>query len=164
MMMGRPGCTQPPEDRPAVGNPDFDRKISNMIQFSVPVIGVQELRAIQEEVLIFDAREREEFEISHIEGARYLGYKQFEESALMDLPKDQKIVLYCSIGYRSEKVAEKLKALGFEQVYNLYGSIFEWVNAGFPIVGPDGQQSKQLHTYNAKWSKWVDPQQAERVW
>lgn len=164
LMLGRPGCTQPPEDRPAIENAEFDERLTQLLSFSVPVIGVQELRDIQEEVYIFDAREREEFEVSHIEGAQYLGYKNLEEEALRGVPKDSTVVVYCSVGYRSEKVSEQLRERGFTKVYNLYGSIFEWVNQGYPIVNPESKSTKQLHTYNKKWSKWVEENQIEKVW
>jgi rhodanese-related sulfurtransferase len=164
LMLGRPGCTQVPENRPSIGNPEFDQRLTQMLSFSVPVIGVQELRNIQEEVYIFDAREREEFEVSHIEGARFLGYNKLNKKALRDVPKDSTVIIYCSVGYRSEKVSEKLREQGFTKVYNLYGSIFEWVNQGYPVVNPEGKSTKQLHTYNKKWSKWVEENQAEKVW
>jgi len=164
MMLSRPGCAQAPEDRPPIGNPKFDEKISSMLSFTVPTIGVQEVRDIQGEVYIFGARNREEYEVSHIEGARFLGFTKIEEEALNGVPKDSKVVLYCSIGYRSEKIAEQLQEKGFTNVYNLYGSIFEWVNQGLPVVDATGEQTKKVHTYNAKWGKWVDKKQAEKVW
>jgi rhodanese-related sulfurtransferase len=164
LMLGRPGCTQPPADRPHVGSPEFDEKISSMLSFSVPTIGVQEVRDIQDEVHIFDARNREEYNVSHIKGSRFLGYKDLEEQALDGVPKDSKVVLYCSIGYRSEKVAEQLRERGYTNVYNLYGSIFEWVNQGLPVVDTTGEQTKKVHTYNSRWSKWLDKKQAEKVW
>jgi rhodanese-related sulfurtransferase len=45
------------------------------------------------------------------------------------------------VGYRSEKVTEKLQKAGFTQVSNLYGGIFEWVNQGYPIVNQSGATS-----------------------
>ena len=164
MVLGKLGCTQAPAERPHVENPAFDKKISEMIRFSVPTIGVQELSNIQNEVHIFDAREQQEFEVSHIEGAQYLGYEAFDEARLAGIPKDATIVLYCSIGYRSEKIGEKLQKMGYSKVYNLYGSIFEWVNQGFPLVGPDGHPTRKVHTYNSKWSQWVSAEKAENVW
>ena len=164
LMLGRPGCTQPPEDRPPIENAEFDKRLTRLLSFSVPVMGVQELRDIQEEVYIFDAREREEFEVSHIQGARYLGYRKLNEKALRGVPKDSTLVVYCSVGYRSEKISEKLRERGFTKVYNLYGSIFEWVNQGYPVVTPEGKSTKQLHTYNRKWSKWVEENQINKVW
>ncbi|MCB0558078.1 MAG: rhodanese-like domain-containing protein [Phaeodactylibacter sp.] len=159
-----PACSQPPASRPPVKNDKFDEELTRLLSFSVPTIGVQELRNIQNEVYIFDAREEEEYRVSHIEGARYLGYKKFDEQKLADVPEDARIVLYCSVGYRSEKIGERLQKMGFTDVNNLYGSIFEWVNQGYPVVGADGATTPKVHTYNSKWSQWVDNDKAEKVW
>lgn len=153
-----------PTTRPHCINPGFDKKVENMISFSIPTIGVQELREIQNEVYIFDVREEEEYEVSHIKNARYLGYQDFLPQRLNGVPKDAKIVLYCSIGYRSEKIGEKLSSLGYNNVVNLYGSIFEWVNRSYPVVDKDGNPTKKVHTYNRQWSKWVDEKKIEITW
>jgi len=157
-------CAQVPANRPHVRNPAFDTKVSQTISFSVPLISVAELKKELDSVYLFDAREKEEFEVSHIPGANYLGYNDFDTARLENIPKDAKLALYCSIGYRSEKIGEKLQKLGFTNVQNLYGSIFEWVNEGNQVVDMDGKPTKRLHTYNKAWSKWVDERKAEKVW
>lgn len=159
------GCAQTkPADRPHCIDKAFDQKVSNMISFSVPTIGVSELRDIQDEVYIFDTRKKEEYEVSHLPNARYLGYEDYDVERLTNVPKNSKIVLYCSIGYRSEKIGEKLVSEGYTKVYNLYGSIFEWVNQGNPIVNQNNQPTQKVHTYNRQWSKWLDGKKAEKVW
>ena len=40
------------------------------------------------------------------------------------------IIVYCSIGVRSEDIGEKLKELGYTKILNLYGGIFDWKNKG----------------------------------
>ncbi|MEL7118904.1 MAG: rhodanese-like domain-containing protein, partial [Bacteroidota bacterium] len=127
-------CSQNVKTTKLVAKEDFDKRISSLLNFTVPVIGVEELANIKNEVIIFDAREYKEYKISHIENAEYIGYKKFDANQLKGIPKDQKIVLYCSIGYRSEKIGEQIKELGFTKVYNLYGSIFEWANRGYELV------------------------------
>ncbi len=158
------GCAQVPKERPHLENPAFDKKLAKLLQFSVPLIGVQELHNIQREVYIFDTREWREYEVSHIEGARYLGYDDFDAKRLQDIPKNAKIVLYCSVGYRSEKIGEKVRKLGYEKVYNLYGSIFEWANEGYPVVDLKGNPSDKVHTYNKDWSKWLDAEKVTKTW
>ncbi len=158
------GQGKTPDDRPHCKDQAFDAKVSGMIQFSVPVMGVEELHNIQSEVYIFDARKREEYEVSHIPGAKYIGFEDFDPARLEGLPKDAPIVLYCSIGYRSEKIGEKLKSQGFTRVYNLFGSLFEWANRGYPMVDTKGQPTTTVHTYNKSWSKWVDGKKVEKVW
>ena len=127
-------CAQAPAVRPAVQNDKFDQRLGSLLSFTVPLIGVKELADKKEEYVILDTREQEEYTLSHIEGAQHLGYGQLNQTVLSDLDKDTPIVLYCSVGYRSEKIGERLKKKGFTNVYNLYGSIFEWVNQGQPVV------------------------------
>ncbi len=158
------GCAQAPEQRPKIASKPFDKKLTQLLRFTVPLIGVQELHDIQDEVFIFDTRKREEYAVSHIAGARYLGYEDFDERRLQDVPKDAKIVLYCSVGYRSEKIGERLQKAGFTKVYNLYGSIFEWLNQGFAVVDEQGKPMKKVHTYNKDWSKWMQNDAVQKVW
>jgi len=157
-------CAQVPEKRPYIKDPVFDKKISRTISFTIPTIGVDELKAVDEPVFILDAREKEEFEISHIPNARYIGYKNINEDILADIPKTSRVVLYCSIGYRSEKIGEKMKKKGYSNVYNLYGSIFEWINQGNTLVDAQGQVTSRIHTYNQNWSQWITNEEAEKVW
>ena len=135
-----------------------------MLRFSVPLYSVEEWHKQLNEVFVIDAREKKEYDVSHIPGAQFGGYDDFDISVFTELRKDQPIVMYCSIGYRSEKVAEKMKKAGFTQVYNLYGSIFEWVNQGYPVVDQNGNPTNEVHTYNQKWSKWLDEQKAKKRW
>ena len=145
-------------------NPEFEKEVDSYLNYSVPAITVKNLIEIKEDVILLDAREMKEYEVSHIPGARYVGYDDFDESQLYDIDKDQRIVVYCSIGYRSEKVGEKLKKLGYSNAYNLFGSIFEWANAGQPLEDKAGKSTNKIHTYNKKWSKWVNNGAAEKVW
>lgn len=155
---------QKPVQKPACMNPEFDKKVSQTIQFSVPLMSVEELKSNTQKLRIFDARERAEFEVSHIPGAEWVGYKHFDIRAYSKLPKDTQIVVYCSIGYRSEKIGEQLKVNGFAEVYNLYGSIFEWVNKGYPLVDGKGREVREVHTYNKEWSRWVDASKVKKIW
>lgn|SRR5690606_16895246 len=158
------GCAQAPENRPKVSDNDFDKKLTTLLDFEVPLIGVDELQAKQGEVKIFDTREKEEYEVSHIPGAVHLGYDHFDEKILKNVPKDASIVLYCSVGYRSEKIGERLQKMGFKNVKNLYGSIFEWMNRGNPVVDKSGKNTFKIHTYNKNWSRWVSVKKAEKIW
>jgi thioredoxin len=45
--------------------------------------------------------------------------------------------VYCASGGRSRAAAERLAALGFEQVFDLTGGITAWSRAGLPIVRPE---------------------------
>jgi rhodanese-related sulfurtransferase len=58
----------------------------------------------------------------------------FSEEVVADLPREAPVIVYCSVGYRSEKIGEKLQKLGFQNVHNLYGGIFQWKNDGFEVL------------------------------
>ena len=114
--------------------------------------------------IIFDAREKAEFDVSHIPDAIYLGYSDFNVVRIKNIPKEKNIVIYCSIGYRSEKIGEKLLRLGYKNVYNLYGSIFEWANEKYPLLSSNGKTTYTVHSYNKSWSKWVTNEEIRTVW
>lgn len=160
------GCSPTPlySQKSQCMDPEFHEKVHRTISGSIPTMDAAELKEKLQNLRIFDAREREEYEVSHIPGAEYIGYKNFDIKSLANIPKDTPIVLYCSIGYRSEKIGEKLQAKGFTNVFNLYGSIFEWVNRGYPVVNSSGEEVKKVHTYNKEWSRWVDENQAQKIW
>jgi rhodanese-related sulfurtransferase len=149
---------------PRCENEIFDKAVREALSFSMPVIDVNNLKKNINDVVILDAREKEEFEISHIPGAKWIGYSKINEELLDQIDKNQKIILYCSIGYRSEKVAEKLKEKGFSKVYNLFGSIFEWSNRGYPLEDINQKSTNKVHTYNKKWSRLVDGNKAQKIW
>lgn len=160
------GCqAQVPADKPSCKNKAFDEAVTDLLSFTVPLKSVKELSNENlEDYLILDAREKKEYEVSHIKGAKYIGYKKFNIESLEGTDKDQPIVVYCSVGYRSEKIGEKLQKAGFSQVYNLYGSIFEWVNNGHEIKDSEGKTTSKIHTYSKKWGKWVFNEKYIRVW
>jgi len=124
---------------------------------SVPYISVQELAMPKTNAIILDAREIKEYNVSHLKDAIYVGYEDFQiDSVQKKLPnKDSKIVVYCSLGIRSEEVAEKLKKAGYTNVFNLYGGIFEWKNNNFTIYDSEEKETENVHTFNGAWSKWL---------
>lgn len=124
----------------------------------VPYISVEELRMHQldDNVVILDAREKKEFQVSHIGNAIFVGYNNFDETKLKDISKDEKIVVYCSVGIRSEDVANRIIKAGFKNVQNLYGGIFEWKNEDFPVIGANGKETEKVHAYSKRWSKWLE--------
>jgi rhodanese-related sulfurtransferase len=145
-------------------NPKFEKRINRLIKHSIPTLTVMELAKSNDQYLLLDARELEEYRISHIPGAKHIGYNDFDIKSMKGIDKNKPIVLYCSIGYRSEKIGEKLRDAGYTNVQNLFGSIFEWVNQELPVENSKDEIVKKVHTYNRMWSKWVDKKKIERVW
>ena len=136
----------------------FETMINGLIKNAVDTInsqGVQELLASDNAVLL-DAREKKEFEVSHIPGAISVGYEKFNLDSLSEIDKNKTVIVSCSIGKRSEDIGLKLKDAGFTDVKNHYGGIFDWTNRGYPVVDEYGQDVKRVHPYNSFWGIWVN--------
>lgn len=111
--------------------------------------------------LLLDTRQQEEYNVSHLAGAKLVDYESFQAEQLQQVPKDTPIILYCSVGYRSERVGEELKAAGYTNVRHLYGGLFEWVNQGQPVYNSKGKTNK-VHAYSRSWGIWL--QKGEKVY
>lgn len=137
---------------------NYDNELKGMYNNTVSLITPTELsEQIESDVniIILDTREKNEFKVSHLKDARYVGYNGFTMNAVKDIPKDAEIVLYCSLGVRSEKIGEQLLQAGYTNVRNLYGGIFEWVYEGNEIVDKSESKTSKVHTYDENWSKWL---------
>lgn len=139
----------------ACGQGTYDEKLESLYKKTVPIIHADSLKPRQSNVVILDTRAKEEFEVSHIEGARFVDYDGFKISEVGDISKDSEVIVYCSVGYRSERIGEKLQKAGFTNVKNLYGGIFSWKNEGYEVVGSQGSPTDSVHTYNKSWGKWL---------
>ena len=140
----------------SVESTSFQLMLKTLLSHTVPEVNVTDVDP-QDDVILLDAREKAEFDLSHIENAIWVGYDDFDMSRVADIPKDKKVVVYCSVGYRSEKVCEQLIAAGFEDASNMFGGIFEWGNQDKPVVDENGEQDK-IHPYDSKWGLWLDKQ------
>ena len=137
----------------SIAQSDFSltEKVKSVLGFTMPTVHVDEVITM-ESVTLLDAREFNEYQISHLPNAIYVGDKDFKLSSVAEISKTDTIVVYCTVGYRSEKIAEKLKKAGFENVYNLFGGIFSWKNNGQPVVDNENHQTEKVHCYNKSWS------------
>ena len=130
--------------------------LSTLLSHSVNEISVRDFARLQDDFVVLDAREKNEFEVSKILGARYVGYHEFEIENVKDLSKQSKILVYCSVGYRSEKIAERLVGAGYTDVYNLYGGIFEWKNQSYQVVDSNNEPTERVHAFNKIWGIWLN--------
>ena len=133
----------------------YDAMLKKLLSHNVKEISAKE--ALKDTSALFvDTRELKEFEVSHIKNAIWSGYDNFNIKTLKGIPKNQKIILYCSVGYRSEKITEKLLKAGYTNVSNLVGGIFEWKNLGYPVVDNKGNETDQVHAFDKNWSIWLN--------
>jgi rhodanese-related sulfurtransferase len=127
-----------------------------MLSAKTPFINIKEAAANKNNYTFLDAREAKEYNVSHIPNARFVGFEQFELRAISDLPKNKPLIIYCSIGKRSEKITKELLKEGFSNVRNLYGGIFEWVNEGNGVVDNENRPTNKVHAYGRFWGKWLE--------
>ena len=113
-------------------------------------------------VLLLDVRRREEYEVSHLEGAVWVGEdgEHPELAAMVSAfaeehePARTLVACYCSVGYRSSRLARRLASeLGLRAV-NVEGSLFRWVNEGRPVFrGSERLDPALAHPYNSVFGK-----------
>lgn len=101
--------------------------------------------------LLLDARAPEEYAVSHLEGAVPAPDLEAARAALAAEP-DRPVVVYCSVGWRSSALAERLERAGAAEVYNLEGSIFEWANEGREVVR-GGEPVEEVHPFDEEWGR-----------
>ena len=100
--------------------------------------------------LLLDARTREEYEVSHLQNARLVPSNHKDLINQDDNDFFTPIVVYCSVGYRSARIARRLQSIGYRTVFNLSGSMFQWVNEHRPVYR-DGQPVDVVHPYHKFW-------------
>ncbi len=111
------------------------------------------LRAGQAPVLL-DVRRDYEFAISHLPGAHHTPNE--DAVAALNLDPAQPIVAYCSVGYRSARLVSQLQSAGYNAVYNLAGSAFQWANEGRSLVSQDCPTAT-VHPFNPVWGLLLKP-------
>jgi len=134
----------------------FYRQILNGIyNDDVKLLSIDEFENEIDDYVIYDSRSIEEFEVSHIKNAQFIDFDSFKEFDFSELNTDQKILVYCSIGARSQTVVEHLIKNGYTNVYNLEGGIFEWVNNDKNIIDTAGENTENIHAFSKAWGIWL---------
>jgi molybdopterin/thiamine biosynthesis adenylyltransferase/rhodanese-related sulfurtransferase len=101
------------------------------VKNGIPQISVKELKqrldkkeTNNDNFLLLDVREPYEFQIAQIGGK--LIPQNDVPNRLSELNPEQEILVHCRSGARSQKIAELLKANGFQKVSNVAGGILAW--------------------------------------
>lgn len=139
-----------------VKSKSFKLVLKTLLSKDIPKITVPEAANAFNNYVFLDAREAEEYNVSHIPHARFVGYKKFNVESLRTVNKNKPVVVYCSIGKRSDEITEKLRGAGFTNARNLYGGIFEWVNQGHPVFDSQNIRTDSVHAYGRFWGQWLD--------
>ncbi|MFT6318391.1 MAG: rhodanese-related sulfurtransferase [Candidatus Pseudothioglobus sp.] len=114
-------------------------------------------------ILLFDVRKQDEFLVSHLSGAIRLDPDTTAEQFVRDY--GQRLegttpIFYCSVGRRSNAMAEAIAAHTREQPIpivpvNLRGGIFRWHNEDKPLQDAQGP-TDQIHPYSWWWQRMLN--------
>lgn len=137
---------------------EYDEMLKEYYKNTVPTISPAKLYAKMqkgETIHILDTRMKKEYAVSHLQNAVHVGFLAFNTKNVSEIKKTETIIVYCTIGARSETIGEKIQENGFTNVYNLYGGIIEWVNKGFPVYDNEKKETQNVHVYSKDWGKWL---------
>jgi sulfur-carrier protein adenylyltransferase/sulfurtransferase len=105
--------------------------------------------AEQDEIVLVDVREKNEWDEGYIPGALHVprGYLELRiEEAIPD--KSKKVLLYCAGGTRSMYAGLTLKQMGYEDVVSMAGGFSQWKSSGLSYEQPRLLSSDQLDRYS----------------
>lgn len=87
------------------------------------------------DIALIDVREPVEWDIVHLPGATLIPKSRIlSGDALVELPQDCPIVVYCKTGIRSGEVLAALTQAGFSDVAHLQGGILSWAAEVDPLM------------------------------
>ena len=149
-----PGCaqTEPPandEEARATIRTMYEgyRKQFPGIKETAPADIAEAFKNDSTQFVIVDVRTEKEREVSMIPGA--LTQKEFESNR--DEFEDKRVIVHCTIGFRSGMYVKKLKDDGFE-AENMIGSLLLWTHEGLPLEDQDEQSTKKVHVFGKQWN------------
>lgn len=102
---------------------------------------------------LLDVREEVEYSISRLPGAKRIDPRAKADAILNQIETNRPVVVYCSVGYRSSRLATQLINAGFTNVVNLEGSIFEWANNGYALERDNGEPTDKVHPYSPAFAR-----------
>jgi rhodanese-related sulfurtransferase len=118
-------------------------------------IKADELKAIIDDtnLVLIDVRQPREQEVSMLPHALTTG--QFAAIFATGIPKHKRLVVYCTIGYRSGKYAAELAKQGIK-AENLEGGVLAWSFAGGKFRAKDAKgdwmETNRIHVYDPEWN------------
>ena len=97
-----------------------------------PIEAVQLIN--RRDAVVLDVREVADYKAGHITNARHMPENQIE-SRMKELEKvkTRPIIVSCARGNTSMKVANRLRKLGYAEVFSLRGGIAAWQQANMPL-------------------------------
>ncbi len=124
-------------------------------EIHVPVLKAVDLKKIIDDsnLVLIDIRQPKEQEISMLPHA--MSTFQFAQQFRKGIPSAKRIVVYCTIGFRSGKYAETLARQGIKSE-NLEGGILAWSFVGGDLFTRNSEgamvATNRIHTYSKEWN------------
>jgi len=98
-----------------------------------PILVVAKMN--NEDPVILDVREANEFKTGHIEGAINTPLSNFDkELEKLSKFKNKALIVVCQTGTRSTTACKKLTSLGFEKVFSMISGMQAWEESKYPIT------------------------------
>ena len=97
---------------------------ANLSDDGIKLITAAEMKSILEleNVKLIDVRTPSEFSGGHLDGAVNINFNDASfDTQIGQLDKSKPVFIYCQAGGRSGKAYKKMKAMGFEKVYDMEG-------------------------------------------
>lgn len=105
----------------------------------------------KDSVQVLDVRTPEEYNSGHIKNALLADWKTADEfnRRISFIDKDKPVYVYCLAGGRSALAAEKLRSLGYKNVYDLKGGMNAWKAAARPVEGNSNEPQMAVADFDA---------------
>lgn len=163
IMLPAMGCANQHEDNKALSkkHEKITQQFSNVSHISPDDFS----KTPSDDIIIFDVRERAEYDVSHINGALHIDPNIAPERFMAlygDKAHGKTAIFYCSVGHRSSHLAKTVQASlldhGTRAVYNLEGGIFKWHNEDRPLQSNSEIRTPYIHPYNRYWGRMINDQ------
>jgi rhodanese-related sulfurtransferase len=82
-----------------------------------------------------DVRDLQEVNLGRIPGAVHISRGTLETKVEAAVPRDARVVVYCSSGNRSALAADQMREMGYTNVASLAGGFRAWAESGGEIDG-----------------------------
>jgi len=101
----------------------------------IDVQGVRQLLDEEANFLLLDCRNPDEREFAHIQKSEFIPMNELPiRVSELEPHRKRRIVVYCHLGGRSDRVCQWLRSQGFTQVQNMVGGIDAWAVEVDPAV------------------------------
>src|SRR4051812_12163239 len=128
--------------------PDLIRQIKQDLELLDPS-EVHKVVNNGNEAVLVDVREQHEYEESHLPGALHVPRGHLETRIEGQVPKDRRVILYCSTDNRSSLAAHTMKSLlGYDDVAVMTGGITLWKDRGYDVDVPRRLTQEQRTRYS----------------